>query len=68
MQTDMDGMTQCVEYKRLQTAHALDQDTQNGVMSFDDNGFSVEIMLKQMEVVEGMWHGLGRPWRQKHPR
>lgn len=27
--------------KRLQTAHALDQDTQNGVMSFDDRGFSV---------------------------
>ena len=27
--------------KRLQTAHALNEDTQNGVMTFESNGFSV---------------------------
>ena len=48
--------------KRLQTAHALDQDTQNGVMTFESNGFSVgnyaETNGSDRSYVGWCWKGL----------
>ena len=53
--------------KRLQTAHALDQDTQNGVMTFESNGFSVgnyaETNGSDRSYVGWCWK---KRWKQKH--